>query len=129
MVTWFLAAALGPHCCGILSACKPISSLSRSWAVRVDGGKAVHVMSALSAKAAAAGWLEENGARELELLLRVVVYHPSNPVFITDDEGNSRDASVGLGKLLGLSREEIIGRPVDDFAAPGNQPQVSQFLS
>jgi formate hydrogenlyase transcriptional activator len=75
----------------------------------------------------AAGWLAENGARDLELLIRAVIYHPSDPVFITDDDGNSRDASVGVGKLLGLSREEIIGRPVHDFVHPGCGPRISQL--
>ena len=55
-------------------------------------------------------WLVENGPNELELLFRAIVYHPSAPLLITDDDGNSRDASVGAGKLLGLPREEIIGR-------------------
>src|ERR1035437_5297928 len=67
----------------------------------------------------AALWLVENGPRELELLFRAIVYHPSVPILITDDDGSSRDASTGVGKLLGISREKIIGRPVDDFAQPG----------
>jgi formate hydrogenlyase transcriptional activator len=75
----------------------------------------------------AALWLAENGPRELELLFRAIVYHPSVPILITDDDGNSRDASAGVGKLLGMSREQIIGRPVDDFAQPGFKPQISQL--
>ena len=69
----------------------------------------------------------ENGPGELELLFRAIVYHPSAPVLITDDDGNSKDASIGAGKLLGLSREQIIGRPVDDFADPAFKPQVSEL--
>ncbi|MGA8595473.1 MAG: PAS domain S-box protein [Bryobacteraceae bacterium] len=84
-------------------------------------------MCSAGSESAAARWLAENGPRELELLFRAIVYHPSAPVLITDDDGNSRDASVGLGKLLGLSREKIIGRPVDDFAQPGFKPQISQL--
>src|SRR5436309_2960133 len=72
-------------------------------------------------------WLVENGPNELELLFRAIVYHPSAPLLITDDDGNSRDASVGAGKLLGLPREKIIGRPVDDFADPGFKPQISEL--
>jgi PAS domain S-box-containing protein len=69
----------------------------------------------------------ENGPRELELLFRAIVYHPSAPILITDDRGNSKDASAGVGKLLGLSRQKIIGRPVADFAESGFEPQISQL--
>src|SRR5664279_2811282 len=75
----------------------------------------------------AQSWLVENGPRELELLFRAIVYHPSVPILLADGEGNSREASTGLGKLLGLPREKIIGRRVDDFAQPGFKPQVSQL--
>ena len=76
---------------------------------------------------AAARWLVENGPRELELLFRAIVYHPSSPVLIADDDGTSRDASVGVSKLLGLSREKIIGHPVVDFVPPGSKPQISEL--
>ena len=72
-------------------------------------------------------WLVENGPNELELLFRAIVYHPTAPVLITDQDGTSRDASVGAGKLLGLPREKIIGRPVDDFADAGSRPQISEL--
>jgi formate hydrogenlyase transcriptional activator len=75
----------------------------------------------------AARWLVENGPRELELLFRAIVYHPSVPILIADDDGNSRDASTGVGKLLGLPREKIIGRRVDEFAQPAFRPQISQL--
>jgi PAS domain S-box-containing protein len=74
-----------------------------------------------------ARWLVENGPRELELLFRAIVYHPSAPILIADGDGNSRDASVGVGKLLGLPRDKIIGRPVVDFAQPGFKPEISQL--
>jgi len=72
-------------------------------------------------------WLVENGPRGLEILFRAILYHPSTPILITDDDGNSREASIGLGKLLGLPREKIIGRPVGDFAQPGSKPEISQL--
>jgi formate hydrogenlyase transcriptional activator len=72
-------------------------------------------------------WLVENGPRELELLFRAIVYHPSAPILITDENGTSSDASTGAGKLLGLSREKIIGRRVDDFAQPAFKPQISDL--
>ena len=75
----------------------------------------------------ATSWLLENGPKELELLFRAIVYHPSVPILIADDDGNSLDASAGAAKLLGLPREKIIGRPIDDFAAPGFKPKVSQL--
>jgi PAS domain S-box-containing protein len=78
-------------------------------------------------QSSAARWLVENGPRELELLFRAIVYHPSVPILLTDDDGNSREASMGAGKLLGLPREKIIGRRVDDFAQPGFKPQISQL--
>jgi PAS domain S-box-containing protein len=84
-------------------------------------------MRSTGSQAPAAGWLVENGPRELEILFRAIVYHPAAPILITDDDGNSRDASIGAGKLLGLSREKIIGRRVDDFAQPGSKPQISQL--
>ena len=61
-------------------------------------------------------WLAENGATALESLLRTIVFHPSVSLLVTNDERVSLDASVGAGKLLGLPRERIIGRRLDDFA-------------
>jgi formate hydrogenlyase transcriptional activator len=76
---------------------------------------------------ATTSWLEENGPKELELLFRAIVYHPSAPILVTDDSGNSLEASVGVGKLLGLPREKVIGRPVADFIPPALKPEVSEL--
>ena len=84
-------------------------------------------MCTAGSQSSAARWLAENGPRELELLFRAIVYHPSAPIFLTDEHGNSKDASVGVSKLLGLPREHIIGRAVGDFAQPGSKPQISQL--
>ncbi|WP_228486338.1 sigma 54-interacting transcriptional regulator [Paludibaculum fermentans] len=76
-----------------------------------------------------AGWLVENGPRELELLFRAIVYHPSAPILLTDDKGNSRDASFGVGRILGIPREQIIGHSIDEFALPAFKPKVSQLFA
>lgn len=72
-------------------------------------------------------WLAENGPKELELLFRAIVYHPSAPILITDNDRHYRDASSGAGRLLGLPRENIIGRSLDDFVEPSFKPQVSEL--
>src|SRR4051794_661323 len=84
-------------------------------------------MDSAESPSSTAAWLIENGPKELELLLRAIVYHPSAPLLIADDEGKSRDASAGAAKLLGLPREKIIGHQINEFASPGFRPQVSQL--
>jgi PAS domain S-box-containing protein len=71
--------------------------------------------------------LAESGPRELEFLLRAVLYQSSQPVLIADDERNCLDASFGAGKLFGLSRDQIIARRIDQFVAPSFQPQMDQL--
>ncbi len=74
-----------------------------------------------------ATWLAKNGPKELELLFRAIVYNPSAPVLITDNAGASIEASAGAGKLLGLPREKIIGRQIEEFIPAASKPQVSQL--
>ncbi|HTM12924.1 MAG TPA: sigma 54-interacting transcriptional regulator [Bryobacteraceae bacterium] len=71
-------------------------------------------------------WLTENGPKELELLLRAVIFHPSTPILIADNDRRYRDVSVGASKLLGLPREKIIGRSLDEFAVPEIRPVISE---
>src|SRR5271170_7587515 len=71
-------------------------------------------------------WLLENGPKELELLFRAIVFHPSAPILLADDDRQYRDASVGAGKLLGLPREKIIGRSLDDFAEASFKPVLPE---
>jgi formate hydrogenlyase transcriptional activator len=70
-------------------------------------------------------WLAENGPKELELLFRAIVFHPSAPILLADDDRQYHEASVGASKLLGLPREEIIGHTLDDFAEPSLKPVIS----
>ncbi len=86
-------------------------------------------MSSAGTQSEAVAWLHQHGPKELELLFRAVVYYPSAPILIADGDGNSQDASVGVRKLLGLSRDQIIGRRIDEFSDPGFKPQISQLLS
>ena len=84
-------------------------------------------MASEASQAQAAAWLLENGPKELELLFRAIVYHPSVPILVTDNERNYRDASAGAGRLLGLSRDKIIGKKIDDFADPGFRPRIPEL--
>ena len=72
------------------------------------------------------GWLVENGPKELELLFRAVVFHPSTPILLADNDRNYLEASLGASKLLGLPREKIIGRCLDDFTEPVLKPAISE---
>ena len=71
-----------------------------------------------------APWLVENGLKELELLFRTVLYHPSQPILVIDSDRICLDATSGAGRLLGLSPDQIMARKIDDFAGPSFRPQV-----
>jgi formate hydrogenlyase transcriptional activator len=96
---------------------------SRQPASWIDGAKEESVM---ASQPQATRWLAENGPKELELLFRAIVFHPSTPILIADNDRHYREASVGASKLLGLPREKIIGRSLDDFAEPSFKPVISE---
>lgn len=76
---------------------------------------------------AGAAWLLEHGPRELESLFRTIVYHRSVPILLADDERHYRDASTGAGRLLGISRDKIVGKRVEDLADPSSKPEISKL--
>jgi formate hydrogenlyase transcriptional activator len=93
---------------------------------RFDGAKGENIM---ASPPLATGWLVENGPKELEHLFRAIVFQPSVPILLTDNDRQYREASVGASKLLGLPREQIIGRSLDDFAEPSVRPMISERWS
>jgi formate hydrogenlyase transcriptional activator len=86
-------------------------------------------VSSEGSQAQTADWLLDHGPRELELLFRAIVFHPSAPILIADNDRKNVDASVGAAKLLGLSRDKIIGNKIDDFAAPAFKPEIESLWS
>jgi PAS domain S-box-containing protein len=88
------------------------------------GQKEKRILPSTASQLQTAPWLLKNGPKELELLFRAIVYQPSASILITDDERRYRDASTGAGRLLGLPREKIIGKSLDDFAAPAVKPVI-----
>jgi formate hydrogenlyase transcriptional activator len=72
-------------------------------------------------------WLAEHGPAALESLFRAIVYYPSAPILIADDDGQSQYASTGASRLLGRPERQIVGRKIDEFAAPSSKPVVSQL--
>jgi PAS domain S-box-containing protein len=64
-------------------------------------------------------WLVSDGLKELELLLRAVLSHQSEPILIVDDDRVCLEASSGASKLLGLSIGKLIGQRIDDLVRSG----------
>ena len=91
-----------------------------------DGAKEIRVLSSTASQPQADSWLLDKGPEQLESLFRAIVFHPAAPILIADNDRKYREASVGAGKLLGLPREKIIGRSLDDFAAPAIKPVIPE---
>src|SRR5581483_9301487 len=87
-------------------------------AAQIDGGKGGNAVSPENSESRDSKWLSENGPKELESLLRSVIYQPSATILIADDNRQYRDANASAGKLLGLTRDAVIGRQLDDFTPP-----------
>jgi PAS domain S-box-containing protein len=71
-------------------------------------------------------WLAQHGLKEIELLLRAVLFHPSAPVLLADDDRRYLEASFGASKLLGRPREKLIGCKLDDFVEPTFKPVIAE---
>lgn len=83
-------------------------------------------MSAMQSHIPSSNWLAENGSKHLEFLFRSIVFHRSAPILIADNDRNSQEASIGASRLLGLPREKIIGRRLEDFSQPSFKRGISE---
>ncbi|MFN0102121.1 MAG: sigma 54-interacting transcriptional regulator [Bryobacteraceae bacterium] len=83
-------------------------------------------MTSTASQTLATRWLAENGPKELESLFRAILIPLSAPILIAGNDGHFHDASIGAGKFLGHPREKIIGRTLNDFAAPATKPLISE---
>ena len=83
-------------------------------------------MSAMESHIPSSNWLAENGSKQLDFLFRSIVFHRSAPILIADNDRNSQEASIGASRLLGLPREKIIGRRLDDFSQPSFKRGISE---
>ena len=75
----------------------------------------------------AGSWLVENGPRELELLFRAIVYHPSAPILIADNDGNTGTPVPAPASCWDFRGRRSSAHQMDDFAPPGFKPQISQL--
>jgi formate hydrogenlyase transcriptional activator len=81
-------------------------------------GEEKHVVKSTAFRAQSDHWIAENGPKELESLLRAILFQPSASILLADNDRRYQEASVGAAKLLGIPRQQIIGRSLDDFAVP-----------
>src|SRR5689334_19996949 len=82
--------------------------------------------SAADSNQEAVDWLLEHGPSQLEKLFWVVLYGPSDPILITNGQRKNLEANFGAARLLGISRDRIVGRRIDDFVEPASQAEISK---
>ena len=63
----------------------------------------------------------------MEQLFRAIIHHPYAPILIVDDARQYRDASFGARKLLGLPRDQVVGRTLDEFAGPSVKRRIPRL--
>jgi PAS domain S-box-containing protein len=68
----------------------------------------------------------ENELLKSEKQFRAVFDNALDAILIADDEGRYLDANPAACSLLGLTKDEIIGRHVSDFTAAGHTAEVTQ---
>ena len=61
------------------------------------------------------------------MLFRAIVFQPSTPILLADNDRHYREASIGAAELLGVPREKIIGHSLDDFADPAIKPVIPEI--
>ena len=84
-------------------------------------------MSSTASQVSTSKWLMEHGPQELEMLFRTIVFQPATPILLADNDRHYREASVGASALLGLPRQDLIGRSLDDFAEPAMKAVIPEL--
>jgi formate hydrogenlyase transcriptional activator len=79
-----------------------------------------------ASRAPSTRWLTENGSKELEAFFQAILFQSSASILLVDNERRYQEASLGAAKLLGIPRRQVIGRTLDDFAAPSIKPVISK---
>ena len=77
-------------------------------------------MNSVASQSQVARWLEQNGPKELESLFQAIIYHRSAAILIADDQGKCLEASAAAVKLLGLPKDNIIGRQIVEVSEGGS---------
>ncbi|MFM9964584.1 MAG: PAS domain S-box protein, partial [Planctomycetaceae bacterium] len=71
----------------------------------------------------------EEALRESEANYRTVIECASDGIFVTDAQGRYLDANTAGCRMLGYTREELLGLSVPDIVAPAQQARVAPELA
>ncbi|MCD2511257.1 response regulator [Comamonas endophytica] len=72
--------------------------------------------------------LAEDRVRQSEAKFRSIYEQAQSGIALIDDGGRFVDANPAMLEMMGRSAEEVLGRPVADFSAPGHEQHI-QALS